>query len=247
MTHVALPDSRRLNEAVLATWPAATIRREGAWTIREGLGGGSRVSSATEDWPVTEADLPAAEVAMRALGQTPQFMVRDGEGGLDNLLAAHGYDVKDPTNLWAVDARHLAGDGKLAMGLSYAMWPPLSLIRDIWVDGGIGPERQAVMERAPDPKAGILIRSGDYPGGAAFVAVHEGLAIVHALHVLPDERRKGVARRLLKKAGIWALDHGIDVVGLAVTQGNTAANPLYAALGMTLRGQYHYRIKPEEA
>lgn len=38
------------------------------------------MSSATEDWPVTEADLPTAEAAMRALGQTPQFMVRDGEG-----------------------------------------------------------------------------------------------------------------------------------------------------------------------
>jgi GNAT superfamily N-acetyltransferase len=173
-------------------------------------------------------------------------MVRDGEGGLDNLLAAHGYDVKDPTNLWATDARTLAGDGILAMGLSYAMWPPLSLIRDIWQDGGIGPERQAVMDRVTGPKAGILIRAGDYPGGAAFIAAHDGLAIVHALHVLPDERRKGVAGRLLKKAAIWALEHGLDVVGLAVTQGNTAANPLYAGLGMSLRGQYHYRIKTEE-
>ncbi|MBL6427271.1 MAG: GNAT family N-acetyltransferase [Maritimibacter sp.] len=247
MNHVPLPDSRTLVEAVLATWPPASIHREGAWTIREGKGGGSRVSSATEDWPVTEADLPTAEAAMRALGQTPQFMVRDGEGALDNLLAAHGYEVKDPTNLWAADARRLAGDGAFKMGMCYAMWPPLNLIRDIWQDGGIGPERQAVMERAGGPKAGVLMRSGDYPGGAAFVAIHDNLALIHALHVLPDERRKGVARQIVKRCAVWALDHGADVIGLAVTQGNTAANPLYAALGMTLRGQYHYRIKSEEA
>lgn len=246
MTHVALPDSRTLVDALLATWPPVAKRREGAWTIREGQGGGSRVSSATEDWPVTDADLPAAETAMRALGQTPQFMVRDGEGPLDTLLASHGYEVKDPTNLWAVQARHLAGDGLLPMGTAYAMWPPLSLIRDIWEDGGIGAARQAIMDRAPDPKCGILSRAGDYPGGAAFAAIHDGIAMVHALHVVPDERRKGVAQRILKKAAIWALDHGAEVVGLAVTQGNTAANPLYAALGMSLRGQYHYRIKPEE-
>jgi GNAT superfamily N-acetyltransferase len=183
---------------------------------------------------------------MRALGQTPQIMVRDGEGSLDSLLASHGYAVKDPTNLWAIDAAELAGDGKLPMGIGYAMWPPLSLIRDIWTEGGIGPERQAIMERAPDPKAGILSRAGDYPGGAAFVAMDEDIAVVHALHVLTDARRKGVARRLLKHAAIWARGHGATVVGLAVTQGNTAANPLYASLGMRLRGQYHYRIKTEE-
>tara|TARA_R100000322_G_scaffold162647_3_gene125605 strand:+ start:3930 stop:4679 length:750 start_codon:yes stop_codon:yes gene_type:complete len=244
---IALPDSRTLVDAVLATWPPATIRREGAWTIREGKGGGSRVSSATEDWPVTEADLPTAEAAMRKLGQTPQFMVRDGEGGLDSLLASHGYAVKDPTNLWVIEASELAGDRTLPMGGGYGMWPPLELIRDIWIDGEVGAERQAIMDRAPDPKAGMLARAGDYPGGAAFVAIHDTIAVVHALHVLPEARRKGVARRLLKHAAIWARAHGADVVGLAVTQGNTAANPLYASLGMRLRGQYHYRIKTEEA
>lgn len=237
-----LPDARTLNRAVLATWPAAKIERHGAWTIREGLGGGSRVSSATEDWPVTEADLPAAEAAMRALGQVPQFMVRDGEDRLDDMLAHHGYAVKDPTNLYAISADTLAGDRTLAMGSSYAMWPPLVMIREVWEAGGIGAARQAIMERAPSPKAGILSRTGDDVGGAAFVSVHDGLAIVHALQVNEDQRRKGVARRLLKHAGIWALEQGVAVVGLAVTQGNTAANPLYASLGMSLRGQYHYRI-----
>jgi GNAT superfamily N-acetyltransferase len=242
-----LPDSRTLVDALLATWPAADIRRAGAWTIRTGEGGGNRVSSATEDWPVTEADLPTAEAAMRELGQVPQFMVRDGEERLDNLLATHGYDLLDPTNLWAIDAATLAGDRALPMGVGYAMWPPLAMIRDIWTDGGIDAARQAVMERGPAPKAGILQRAGQDVGGAAFVAVSGDIAMVHALHVLPDVRRRGVARRLLKHAAIWAQDHGASVVGLAVTQANTAANPLYAALGMRLRGQYHYRIKHEEA
>ncbi|MBV7408395.1 GNAT family N-acetyltransferase [Maritimibacter sp. DP1N21-5] len=240
-----LPDARRLIDAVLATWPAASVQHVGAWTIREGQNGGSRVSSATEDWPVTEVDLPAAEAAMRSFGQVPQIMVRDHEDKLDHLLETHGYAIKDPTNLYVIEAKLLAGDGKLPMGGGFAMWPPLGLIRDIFADGQIDAARQAVMERCPHPKTAMIERAGDYPGGAAFVAIDGDIAMVHALHVLPDARRKGVARRLLKRAAIWGLDHGAQMVGLAVTKGNHAANPLYASLGMSLRGQYHYRIKEE--
>lgn len=237
-----LPDARTLTDALLETWPAFRVERLGAWTIREGKGGGNRVSSATEDWPVTEADLPTAEAAMRALGQVPQFMVRDGEEKLDALLAHHGYEIRDVTNLYAMSTGELRGDGTIPMGGGYAMWPPLFKIREIWEADGIGPERQTIMDRAPAPKCGIIARKGDFAAGAAFVSVHDGIAMIHALHVLPDHRRKGVARQLLKQAAIWAYDRGAPVCALAVTRGNHAANPLYASLGMTLRGHYHYRV-----
>ncbi|MBC7143563.1 MAG: GNAT family N-acetyltransferase, partial [Rhodobacteraceae bacterium] len=44
-----------------ATWPAAARHKAGAFTVREGRGGGQRVSAATAapDW--TEADIDAAE------------------------------------------------------------------------------------------------------------------------------------------------------------------------------------------
>lgn len=240
-----LPDARRIIAAMLATWPAATVTQAGAWTIREGKGGGNRVSCATENWPVTEADLPTAKSAMQALGQRPQVMIRPGEDGLDRLLENHGYRVVDPTNLYAISSAELAGDGQLPMGGGYAMWPPLHKIREVWENGGIDAARQAIMERTPAPKTAILVRRGDYTGGAAFVAIQDGIAMVHALHVLPDQRRKGAARQILKQAAIWAERHGAAITALAVTQGNTAANPLYAALGMSLVGKYHYRIADE--
>lgn len=60
-----------LAEVTEATWPPAATHRHGPWLIREGQGGGQRVSaaSATGNW--TEADIPTAEAAMRALGQPP--------------------------------------------------------------------------------------------------------------------------------------------------------------------------------
>jgi GNAT superfamily N-acetyltransferase len=99
----------------------------------------------------------------------------------------------------------------------------------------------AVMDRAPDPKAAILVRVGDNPGGVGFVGVHDGIAMLHAMHVLPEHRRKGAATLILRKAARWAAENGADVLGLIVTQGNHAANPLYVSLGMRLVGHYHYR------
>ena len=237
---LALPSAERLIEVCEVTWPPASRQRIGAWTIRDGQGGGQRVSAATEDWPVTDADLPVAEAAMRALGQAPLFQVRSGEDGLDALLARHGYDLHDPVNIYAMPVADLMGD-EIPMGFAYAMWPPLELAKEIWNEGGVGAGRLAVMNRAPDPKAAILVRVGDSPGGVGFVGVHDGIAMLHAMHVLPEHRRRGAARLILKKAAHWAAENGADVLSLIVTQGNHAANPLYVSLGMRLVGHYHYR------
>jgi len=119
-------------------------------------------------------------------------------------------------------------------------------VREIWEDGGIGAGRIAVMDRAPEPKAAILARTGDHPGGVGYVAIHGRIAMVHALHVLTDQRRQGVATRILNAAAKWAQDRGAEVLGLMVTKGNHAANPLYAQLGMRVVGHYHYRLSERE-
>jgi len=193
---------------------------------------------------VTEADLPVAEKAMRALGQERLFQIREGDDKLDALLEAHGYVVRDPVNLWAVGTAKLAA-APLPRATIYTMWPPLELVRDIWKSGGVGEARQAVMARADCEKTAILARSGDHPAGAGYVGIHDGVAMVHALYVKPGMRRQGAGGMMIRAAAKWAQAQGIDVLGLVVTQGNHAANPLYADLGMTRVGHYHYRVHPE--
>ncbi len=149
-------------------------------------------------------------------------------------------------NIWAIDAAKLAAE-PIARATAYTMWPPLELVREIWEDGGIGAARQAVMERADCEKAAILARVGDNSGSAAFVGLHGAIAMVHALHVLPSQRRKGAGSLLMHAAANWAQDHGATVLSLIVTQGNHAANPLYTGLGMSLVGHYHYRVRPDRA
>jgi GNAT superfamily N-acetyltransferase len=181
---------------------------------------------------------------MQALGQERLFQVRAGEDKLDALLEEHGYVVRDPVNIWAVDVAKLTAE-PIPPASAYTMWPPLELVRDLWEDGGIGAARQAVMERASCEKTALLARVGDYPGGAAYAGIHDGIAMVHALHVLPAQRRQGAGTLLLRAAAKWAQNHGASTLSLIVTQGNHAANPLYAALGMSIVGHYHYRVRPE--
>ena len=59
--------------------------------MREGRGGGKRVSSvsAVRDWEPD--DIPLAEAALAKLGQEPLFQLRNGEAALDAELAARGY------------------------------------------------------------------------------------------------------------------------------------------------------------
>ena len=241
---MTLPDAQKLYDVTEATWPAAATSTCGPITIRDGQGGGKRVSAATLDGPLTDIDLDAAEQAMRALNQTPLFQIREGDEAFDALLAKAGYEIVDPVNLYAVDA------DKLALELpprtvAIAAWEPLRIMEEIWAKGGIGPERINVMRRACDPKTGFISRWDDKPAGTSFVGMHDGITMLHALEILPEMRRKGLARWAMVRAAYWTLENGGDAVAVLCTCANDAANGLYSLLGMSVIGKYHYRIKPE--
>jgi GNAT superfamily N-acetyltransferase len=223
------------------TWPAAALHRAGPWLIREGAGGGQRVSAATAEGAWSPADIPLAEAAQRALGQPPLFLVRDGEEALDQALATRGYRIHDPVFFRAAAVTDLAAP--VPPLAAFPHWPPLAIAETLWADGGIGPARVAVMHRAPGPKTAILARTADRPSGIAYAAIHGTDAMVHALHVSPGFRRQGSAVNIMRAAANWAQDHGATRISVAVTQGNAAANALYASLNMPIVGQYHYRLE----
>jgi len=226
-----------------ATWPAAQKHELGPITLRNGMGGGSRVSAATVRGQVTTGDLSAAEAAMREMGQAPLFMVRDGEDALDAMLDESGYIVKDPVNLWSCPAAQLS-DAASTLETTYSIWDPLEIQREIWASAGFGLQRLAVMDRVKGAKTALLGRKDDKPAGAGFCAIHDGVAMVHALEILPFQRRKGMAGEMMQQAAFWALENGADTLAVLCTKGNEGANGLYGSLGMTSVGQYHYRILP---
>ncbi len=227
--------------AAEATWPPASTRRVGPWTIREGQGGGKRVSAATANGPVADRDIALAEDAMRGLGQPPLFMVRAGADALDALLQANGYHIVDPVEILACPVSMLARPPPPIT--AFPIWEPLQIMRDLWQEGGVGPTRQAVMARVPGPKAGVLGCSRDRAAGVAFVAVHEKIAMIHAVVVTPAQRRQGTAVNMVRAAACWAQDNGAESLSVLVTSANAPARALYASLGMRIVGKYHYLAK----
>lgn len=227
-----------------ATWPPVSRSRTGPWTIRPGGGGGQRVSCATAEAPAGPPEIAEMEAAMAALGQRPLVMVRAGEAALDAALAAAGYEVVDPVVAYAAPVAALAGP--LAPATAIAHWPRLAKAEEIWAECGLGPDRLAVMDRSAAPKATIIARTDDAPAGVAFVALHDGAAMLHALEVLPRFRRRGTGRNILTAAARWAGAAGAHTLALAVTAANGPARALYASLGMQPVGQYHYRRKQRE-
>lgn len=222
------------------SWPAAGLQRVGPWMIRNGAGGGQRVSAATAEAVVTDADIAQAETAMQALGQAPLFMIRHDENDLDRLLTARGYVRHDPVVVYAISTAALPAPAPMS---AFSNWPPLGIAAQIWADAGIGPERLAVMHRAKGAKTTILGRVNDRASGVAFVACVGDTAMLHALEVCPSQRRQGAAINILRMAAAWAQDQGAQTLCLAVTEANVAARALYASLGMAVVGNYHYLRK----
>ncbi|MFN3969792.1 MAG: GNAT family N-acetyltransferase [Gemmobacter sp.] len=223
-----------------ATWPPVAQHRAGPWVLREGGGGGSRVSAATAVGPVTPGDLAVLEEGAARLGQPALVMVRPGEEALDAVLAQAGYALQDETVLYAAPVSAFPEPPRMT---AFPLWPPLAVTVQIWADAGLGPARMAVMDRAMVPRVAILGRHSDRAAGAAYVAVSGGTVFVHALTVVSALQRQGVGRHIMYAAAEWAHSVGARQIALAVTRTNAAANALYASLGMRVVGHYHYRRK----
>lgn len=229
-------------DVVEATWPCLRKEELGAITLRVGAGGGSRVSAATAEAEISDDQIAEAEAAMQALDQPRLFMIRDGQVDLDAQLDRLGYVVMDPVVLWTC-APSLLTDVPIPRVTTFDVWEPLAIQREIWETGGIGPARLAVMHRAAGAKTALLGRWDDKPAGVAYVGLHGDIAMLHALEILPHQRRKGMGVWMMRQAAVWAEQHGAAELSVLCTRANVAANPLYSGLGMTEAGGYHYRIK----
>lgn len=237
-------DEARLLEALVRTWPPAAEDDAAApgWRLRDGAGGGKRVAAALSLGATDPA--PLAE-AMRRLGREPLVMVPASDAPLDATLAAAGWEVVDPTLLYAGDAAAL-GDLAMAKGVRWAeVEARLVLLEEVWEAGGVGPARRAVMDRAAEPKTVIMARTDMAVAGLGFVAVDDGIAMLHAVEIRPEHRRQGGGRAVLAGAARFALRHGARVLALAVTEVNAPARTLYQNAGMTVVGGYRYRRAPD--
>lgn len=262
----------RIDALLAATWPPAATRTLGPWTLRDGKGGGKRVSAASTRETVSAAEIDAAERAMDDAGRQALFSVFAGQDDLDRQLSDRTYLTLDPTVIYVGSIAHLAGglrsvhDGctiyadpctedahPVHASPTDGARPGYDLCtadtgsagaRAIWSAGGIGPARVAIMDRVTAPKTVLLATCDGTPAACAFIALHDGTAMLHALETAKAHRRQGAGKATLSAALGWARDRGCAEFALLVTRANAAANALYRAIGMNARPCYHYRIRP---
>lgn len=232
--------------AIDASWAPAAFYKTGPLVVRQGNGGGQRVSAATTDTRCAEGDVAKAAQAMRDLGQTPLFMVRGDQPEFDALLSDLGYRIKDPVIILEGALKGAIMEPPQPVS-AFPIWPPLQIMTELWAAGGVGPARLDVMARAADPKTAVLGRVEDRAAGCAFVSVVDGIAVIHAIEVAEVYRRKGVARNMVRGAVRWAHSMGATRVASLVTEANGASRALFASLGLSPVEKYHYRVLGEEA
>ena len=236
------PDFSAIIPVIAATWPPVSVTTHDGWVIPQGDGGGSRVAAAR--WTgasLTRTSVEGAIAAQAEIGQTPLFILWPDQTQLDSLLDQMGFAMKDPTLAYVALVATLTAP--IPPVTAFPTWPPLAIQTEIWAAGGIGPARLAVMDRVAGPKTAILGRVNDRPAATVFVAVHGGIAMLHALEVTPPARRHGLGRHMVHAAANWAQAQGATHLSLLVTRGNAPANGLYTSLGMQVGGYYHYREK----
>ena len=102
------PPSSTIFEILDATWPAHRLIKQGPFTLRQGKGGGKRVSAASLNDVFNESDIENAEETMGRLSQTPLFSLRPQDRELDRHLEQRGYDVVDPCNIYGISSAMLA-------------------------------------------------------------------------------------------------------------------------------------------
>lgn len=225
------------------TWPATESADTGALRTGRGLGAGGRVSSTIAIRPGWDsAQIAAAERLHHDWDQPAMFRVADSNLALQQALSSRGYVRGNPTAILAIDCMKLAGP--LPIMMTFAIWPPIGIQRDLWAAGNVPAARQAVMDRVTGPRAALLGRLDDRAAGAAFVAVDGEVAMIHALEVSPAFRRRGLAGWLIRAGADWASGQGARRLGLAVSHANTGARTVYDRLGFREIGSYGYWTRP---
>ncbi len=236
------PSEAEILHTVDATWPAARYFENGPFALRLGHNGGQRISAASARGPASAAEIGAAERSMLALDQARLFMITGKDTALDAALAARGYAVKDPVTMFACPVETLAQHDPRGVTAIRAQ-APLEVMKEIWAAGRIEKGRLAVMGRATGAKTYLLGRIDNRPVGAAFVAMDGKSAMLHALEILPEHRRKGLGLAMTAAAAAWAAEQGAETFSLIAITANQAACGLYRHLAMHEVGHYHYRKK----
>ena len=239
---------RAMERAAARAWPATETVEVAGWIWRCS-GGGTRRANSVLPLDFTGADVNAAIDTIEGMYRARQlrcfFQVSSisQPAGLDDTLQRRGYTYEEPVLLLA-KRLHPSQATQPMTALEISLTPS----RD-WLEvycSTVDAVRQAAvpatLERVPNPRAYLVVHRDSQPLASALGVVSpDNIAIVECVATAAKLRRTGAAREVMTALEAWAAKQGATTAALQVTEGNTPARSLYASLGYTLAGRYHYR------
>jgi GNAT superfamily N-acetyltransferase len=259
-------DWQQLEDVASDGWRPVEQEQLGPWRLRAADGFTGRANSVlavgTPELPLTQAieraeawyaarRLPARfavpwPLTVRRLGHPPGAAGVDTD--LDRALADRGYAVDTPTLVLTASTREVA---VAATSLGSERPPGLALLPepdDAWlaVYHYRGQQLPAVAQRlllsAPEQVFASL-RVDDQVVAVARAASSRGWTGITAMEVVPEQRRRGLARLLLGHLAAWADRQGDASLYLQVAEANAGARALYESVGFAPHHGYHYRVR----
>lgn len=234
-----------IERAAVRAWPAQETRNIDGWLWRYSGGGSQRANSVSAlfyDGDDAEGTIDAIERLYRARNAPVRFQVGfplSQPADLDDRLAARGYVIHDPvtTLLKAVAGvgqpadvvlRETPSDGWMTVYLSNVTEDRRPFAADI-------------LGRVPGPRVfAEALRAGEVVATALGV-YFEHTVIAECVGTAVAARRQGAAAAVMQALEFWGHAHGAHTIGLQAVTSNVPAQGLYAALGYTPAGTYHYR------
>jgi GNAT superfamily N-acetyltransferase len=240
---------RRLEELAFRGWPALETQDRAGWRLRFAGGYTKRANSINAlglDAETDPSTLQGLEAAYRERNQAPVWRLSPlAPPAIDGILSARGYRTIE-RSLLQVCPLH-AGFAAAPEARILAQ-PTPAWIEAFCDHSPVRPEHRDVMRRMlaaiAAPAGFAFVEAEGRPLAMAIGAVQGDHMGLFDVLVMPEARRRGLARKITESLYAWAWGHGARFAYLQVVTTNEAAMPLYAAQGFRTAYGYEYRVLP---
>lgn len=244
------PDEiRRLEERAFRAWPALETIDIAGWCLRFSGGYTKRANSINalgeiRDFSEKTAIDLEAPYRERGLGIVWRLTPL-APPAAEAVLSARGYRAIERS---LVQRRPLRPDLTIDPQVQILARPTEDWIDAFSQHSPVKPDHRPVMRRMlsaiAQPVGFAFVVEDGQPMAMAIGAVEGDHMGLFDVLVMPQARRRGLARRITESLYAWAWWHGARFAWLQVVATNDAAMPLYAAQGFRTLYEYEYRIPP---
>jgi N-acetylglutamate synthase len=241
------PAIRSLEERAFNAWPALRSAQCNGWLFRFSEGLTRRANSVNALAPnghfLETLDLAETLYGQQSLPTIFRLSPLAGDEP-DGILQRAGYRHVDETIVMMAD---LDGDLRIDPDVVIGTEPTPAWSAGFATANGISPPMRGVHDRM---LASILMPAGyativedGRPVAYGLAVVERGMVGLFDIVTVPEARRRGAGRLLVKSLLAWSRSQGATAGYLQVLGTNEPARGLYGGAGFCEAYRYHYRVR----